>query len=144
MRILRIGIRAVSILCSITPRVVFFFLLSENENSYINIYVYICIWINTYIYIYIHIYIYIYICIYIYMYIYIYIYYHIYYSQWTTSFRSSATFMAESFTFSLFVYPHVLCTACVASWLLVPWKQCGWRVMPWSYVTSCPFRNHWF
>jgi len=38
----------------------------------------------------------------------------------------------------LFVYPHFLCTSCVASWLFVPWKRCGRGVMSRSYLTSCP------
>ena len=33
--------------------------------------------------------------------------------------------MTESFTLFRFVYPHFLCTTCVASWLFVPWKDVG-------------------
>jgi len=33
--------------------------------------------------------------------------------------------MTESFSPLLFVYPHFLCTTCVALWLFVLWKRCG-------------------
>jgi len=49
--------------------------------------------------------------------------------------------MTESFTLSLFVYPHFLCTTCVALWLFVPWKRCGRGAMSLSYFTSCPSKN---
>ena len=44
----------------------------------------------------------------------------------------------------LFVYPHLLCTTCVASWLFVPWKRCGRGVMWQWYFTSCPSENMFF
>jgi len=53
----------------------------------------------------------------------------------------SDTWMTESFTLSLFVYPHFLCTTFAASWLFVPWKGSGWGVMSRSYFTSCPSDN---
>ena len=40
-----------------------------------------------------------------------------------------------------FIYPHFLCTTCVASWLFVPWKKCWWGFMSRSYFTSCPSEN---
>jgi len=49
--------------------------------------------------------------------------------------------MTESYVLSLFVYPHFLCSTCVASWLFVPWKRCGRGVMSRSYFTSCPSQN---
>jgi len=48
------------------------------------------------------------------------------------------------FTLPLFVYPHFLCTTCVASCLFVQWKRCGWGVMSRSYFTSCPSENTTF
>jgi len=67
---------------------------------------------------------------------------HIYYSS--TRMRRPVTFLAESFTLSLFVYPHFVCTTFAVPWLFTPWKKGGWGVVSWSYVTSCPSEHNDF
>jgi len=49
--------------------------------------------------------------------------------------------MTESFTPSLFVYPHFLCTTFAASWLFVPWKRTGCGIMSQWYFASIPSEN---